>query len=118
MAAQRALDVYEIHCMPSEHPIRHVDHRSAEQKATDEQHAKEQRKAEAALIAKQHKYEKDQERLIQEQAVEAGEALAKQLQQAVLAPTPSTAGENPAGLCTGFLHSRCVFCVRFMWANL
>lgn len=76
----------------------HADHRNAEQRAADEMHAREQRKAEAALLAKQHKYEKEQERMAQEQAVEAGEALAKHLQEAQLAPTPSTAGKGAVSM--------------------
>ena len=70
----------------------HADHRNAEQRAADAKHVKEVRKAEAALKAKQHEYEKEQEKLAQEQAVADGQAIAKRLQQAHLAATPSTAG--------------------------
>ena len=72
--------------------VQHADHRNAEQRAADAKHAKEVRKAEAALKAKQHEYEKEQQRLAQEQGAVDGEAIAKRLQQAHLAATPTTAG--------------------------
>ena len=76
-----------------------ADHRNAEQKAADAKHAKEQRKAEEALQAKQHEYERQQEESAEEQAVEDGEAIAKRLQSAHLGPTPSTAGSSTSSCC-------------------
>ena len=48
---------------------------------------------EEALKAKQHEYEKQQRRLAEEQAVQAGREVATRLQSTHLGPTPTTAGE-------------------------
>lgn len=71
-----------------------ADHRTSAERAADAHELKAKQKAEAALKAKQHDYEKEQHRLAEEQAVQAGRDVAARLQQARLGPTPTTAGTS------------------------
>ena len=69
-----------------------ADKRSEMQRHQDEQKLEERRKKEAYLIAREARYQQEQERLNRIKDAQEAEAVTKLLLQAKLAPTPQTAG--------------------------